>query len=305
MIRKIHLILFVLFAPLALMSQITEAEIYLDTAIYYFEKGDYEAAIYESTSAIICAPDFSDAYCLRAASFIKTEEYKRAKKDYTVIIALDSSSYIGLYGRAEANYYLENYEDALFDVSILIDFHPDSSEAHLLNAEMYYNLDYYWDADSIFKTALSLEKSAYLYYCLGITADSRGEVLEASEYFIKAIDMQPNYSAALFALANNKWDMMDNDSAILLFSQVIEIDSMDIDSYYNRALLYGEKQDYQLAIADYTKAIELDPKFTDAYFNRALAYQNSGQKEKCCKDMLFAAGLNDKEAKQFYKNNCY
>jgi tetratricopeptide (TPR) repeat protein len=63
------------------------------------------------------------------------------------------------------------------------------------------------------------------------------------------------------------------DRAIKDFGKAIEVDPNYAAALHNRGNAYRNKGQYGLAIADYDRAIALDPNFTAAYFNRGIAYQ--------------------------------
>ena len=62
------------------------------------------------------------------------------------------------------------------------------------------------------------------------------------------------FSNALVAL-----ELGNVQGAIDDFSAAIHLDSLQVEYYWRRAILYGEGGEYDKAIADYDRAIELDP----------------------------------------------
>ena len=55
-------------------------------------------------------------------------------------------------------------------------------------------------------------------------------------------------------------------------------------AYFNRGLLYANKEDVDRAIRDWDKAIQLDPNFSAVYYNRGIAYANKGDSENAIAD---------------------
>ena len=55
-------------------------------------------------------------------------------------------------------------------------------------------------------------------------------------------------------------------------------------AYFNRGLIYANKEDFDHAISDWDKAIQLDPNFSAVYYNRGIAYANRGETQNAIAD---------------------
>lgn len=80
--------------------------------------------------------------------------------------------------------------------------------------------------------------------------------------------------------------------AFELFSKAIEIDPTYPESYLNRALLYQEFNQLELALNDYNAAINARAYFYEAYNNRGMVLAALGQNEWALKDYNQALKLN-------------
>jgi Flp pilus assembly protein TadD len=77
------------------------------------------------------------------------------------------------------------------------------------------------------------------------------------------------------------------DRAISLFNAALQMNSdknIACILYYTRAIAYGSKRNYTLAIRDSTTAIRLNPKFAGAYHNRGAYYAEIGDFDKAIAD---------------------
>ena len=90
---------------------------------------------------------------------------------------------------------------------------------------------------------------------------------------------------------NNQAISLEYEMVLRDYDKVISIDPTFPYSYYNRANIRCEQQDFNAALHDYTKAIELNPDFAEAYFNRALVYTYVGNNEKAIADLSKAGEL--------------
>jgi tetratricopeptide (TPR) repeat protein len=55
-------------------------------------------------------------------------------------------------------------------------------------------------------------------------------------------------------------------------------------AYFNRGLVYANKEDFDRAISDWDKAIQLDPNFSAVYYNRGIAYVNTDETQNAIAD---------------------
>lgn len=74
------------------------------------------------------------------------------------------------------------------------------------------------------------------------------------------------------------------DLAILEYNRAIDINSKEASLYVKRGFAFFNKKNFDLALADYNKAIEIDPKEAKAYFYRANLYEKDNKLEKAIED---------------------
>lgn len=67
------------------------------------------------------------------------------------------------------------------------------------------------------------------------------------------------------------------DLAISEFDKALEIDPLAAETYNNRGITYSKKGQYDLAISDFTKALGIKPDMAKAHYNRGLTYAEKGQ----------------------------
>jgi len=70
---------------------------------------------------------------------------------------------------------------------------------------------------------------------------------------------------------------VDYEEILREYEKIIQLNPGFIYAYYNRAEIFSIEKDYRAAIADYTKALELEPQFAEAYFNRGIARLSIGE----------------------------
>jgi len=87
------------------------------------------------------------------------------------------------------------------------------------------------------------------------------------------------------------WDQQIKSCTALIESSAEAKENVAI-AFYNRALAYENKEDYERAIADYSEAIRLDPNDADALFYRSLDKGRKGDKAGAEADMAAAKRIN-------------
>lgn len=89
---------------------------------------------------------------------------------------------------------------------------------------------------------------------------------------------------------------------ITLWSYVIQVDSTNYIAYYNRGVVYDEKEgNLTKALKDYSTAIDLDPEFKGAYYLRGLIYEEQREVERAIEDYTNVIRL-DPEYDKAYNN---
>ncbi|MDR2484739.1 MAG: tetratricopeptide repeat protein [Treponema sp.] len=99
--------------------------------------------------------------------------------------------------------------------------------------------------------------------------------------------------------------MTDYDREIAEANAALQRNPKDPTAYFNRALAYSGKGDYDQAIEDYTAAIQI-PEYAsvyraEAYNNRGRLYNKQGKREQAIADFQMAADLDP--GNEMYREN--
>jgi TonB family protein len=89
------------------------------------------------------------------------------------------------------------------------------------------------------------------------------------------------------------------DLAVFEYNRAIELSPKNATLYVKRGFAFFNKKNFDLALADYNKAIELDPKEAKAYFYRAALHERNNNITKAIEDYQKAVELdqNNEQAK--------
>jgi tetratricopeptide (TPR) repeat protein len=106
---------------------------------------------------------------------------------------------------------------------------------------------------------------------------------------------QPEKKTSAVDLYNRGVDKLNSGNyqdAIADFSQALQIDPNDSDTYYNRGYAHHSLGNYEKAIADYSEAIRLNPQFAQAFSNRGYTYFVLKNYQQAINDATKAIELN-------------
>ena len=98
----------------------------------------------------------------------------------------------------EVLFFHRQYEEAIREYSLLVDFEETAPEALYRMGECYYSLGEYDEAIYVFRDVIEKYADSYIapeaIYACGIAYLARGDIKRAEEYLIKKVDEFPGYS---------------------------------------------------------------------------------------------------------------
>jgi tetratricopeptide (TPR) repeat protein len=123
----------------------------------------------------------------------------------------------------------------------------------------------------------------------GLAAAEQGDYDTAIEFFTKAIEsgeLSVEHQSIVYFNRAVTWDKKgEYDKAIDDYTSTIAIDPKNIYAYDNRGIANYKNGDYDGAIVDYSKIIEIDPNIARTWYNRACCYALKGEKDKAISDL--------------------
>lgn len=115
----------------------------------------------------------------------------------------------------------------------------------------------------------------------------------------RAIGLNPNFVPAYISLGNAQIGMQDVEEAKRTFKKASQAAPKDPLSFFSLGMLADDEKKYSEAIANYKRAIDLDPDFEDAYYNLAGVYIDTGKNVEAKKllNKLLEINPNARDAK--------
>lgn len=134
----------------------------------------------------------------------------------------------------------------------------------------------------------------------------------ADMYIDRYKDKIPNKEKAqnLYRLAKKAQKLKDNDLALILYNESLDLDPDNSKVYFERGFFKLSRLELNTdvaynAVKDFDRAIKLNPKYADAYFNRAVAVSYVGRHSRACMDYIKAKEIDPKmNIEEGLKKNC-
>ena len=231
------------------------------------DKGDFDKAIRDFTTAIELKPDFAEAYNNRGNAYSRKGDFDTA---------------------------IQNYDTA-------IEIKPDYAEAYNNRGIAYVEKRDFDKGIQNYDTAIKIKpRLAEAYYGRGIAYVGKHDFDTAIQNFTTTIKIKPDDAEAYYSRGIAYVEKRDFDTAIQDFTTTIKIKPDDAEVYCNRGNAYGAKRDFDTAIQDFTAAIELKPDFAEAYYNRGIAYRRKGDFDKTIQDITTAIEIKPDDAEAYY-----
>ncbi|MFH2096726.1 MAG: tetratricopeptide repeat protein [Bacteroidota bacterium] len=221
--------------------------------------------------------------------FTEAEEY------FNMAIHENDRDALSFFYRGLSRLKQEDYTGAVEDCKTAIELDPD-----LENLYYNYGLDYYEmygndstdpvpEADSdIIDPGLTDVNEINLQ---GLTAFYSEDYRKAIRLFERALEIDPEFTAAMYNLGLCHYALGEKEVAIEWYSKTIALDSKYADAYFERAYVKYELEDYEGSVKDYSKSIELDPEEASAFRNRGLCKYQLDDMEGACSDWHKAEDL--------------
>jgi tetratricopeptide (TPR) repeat protein len=194
---------------------------------------NYDRAIDNYDAAIKLKPDIARLYSRRAAAFDLMHNFRIAVRDYSDAVRLDPSI-ATLIDRSEAYKKVRRYDLVIDDLTAALRINPVSADLYHRRGDAFSHNNAYGLAIADFNEAIRLRPEAMFYLDRGNAYQLKGE----------------------------------NDLAIADYNKAIVLNDRLALAYNNRGVALRDKGDRPRAFADFTKAAQLDPDLAIAVEHR-------------------------------------
>ena len=245
----------------------------------------HEIALYPDTVEI--------AYYHRGNFYFDMGDYKAAINDYNKAIEINPDKYADAYlNRGNAYYQLGNYQQAIVDYNSAIAIKPEYAKPYNNRGSAFLSLGDYQLALNDFNKSLELDpENADAYDNRGSLYGRTGKYQQAIDDFAKLIAINPQDANTYFNMGISYNGMGDLQQAIMNYSKVIELAPDHVAAHFNRGMSFAGLNRPTEAIRDFEEAIRLNPQYAKAYYNLGMVYSKMGATAKANQNFDIAERL--------------
>ncbi|MFA5339549.1 MAG: tetratricopeptide repeat protein [Candidatus Omnitrophota bacterium] len=200
----------------------------------------------------------------------------------------------------------QNYiwRDPVFFYRYTLKFSPLSTRLRTNLGYEYFSLGRYKESETEFRKAIAAEPAgayaAYDYLNLGASLYAQGKKQEAFDTLDKAIEANPGFPIAYWAMGNAYRDEGEKRKAIEFYKKAAEL--LPSNAYYWLVLgnVNMEIKEYKEAVKAYKKALGAYPPFFEARINLGTAYYRQGLLKDAFNEYQEALKINPESPEPYY-----
>ena len=279
---------------IALNPQARDAHYNLGAALY--KQGGYEEAVDVYLVAAEQRPDHAAAHANLGEIITALGRFDEAEPHLRRAIALDPQEWHAHLDLGKVLGSQGRYEEALEVTRVAVEQRPDVAAAHALLGIACAALGRFDEAEPHLRRAIALDpqdvdlfrrlaevltpqgryeeaidalaqavavepastQAAELYFLMGQAAEKNGQP-EASEYYIRALEIDPHYKKTIRRLAHLRLEQQRYDEALELFQRLIDIDPSDAVACGNMGIVLFYLGRNDEALRSFDQALSLDP----------------------------------------------
>ncbi|XP_064920077.1 tetratricopeptide repeat protein 6 isoform X2 [Columba livia] len=271
-----------------------KADTHLSMAEIYRKQGNNALAIISYNSAIRCSPTDDDIYFRRAELYFEENQLLLAMDDYAKCFQYNPKRTDALMKHGIYFFDCSVFMKAIQDFTAVIKEDPTNAQARLYRGRAYVKQRRYRNAMQDLAAAIQLDPSCWLaFYYRGCVLRQTDPKRALQDFSVSVLinDTKENiYSFLHRGIVYSEqcqWSL-----AICDFESVLALDSSVIFAYLNIGLILLLHLDqYYEAIQQFTNVIEIDPLNVRAYVCRAQAYHKNHDLPNAVKDINRAIHL--------------
>ena len=138
----------------------------------------------------------------------------------------------------------------------------------------------------------AIHREAFEHFTAAVSHYGNGDYVAAIEECNKALDLNPQMTAAYQARGIAYFGKGDVENAIVDFNRILELFPRDVRALFSRGIAYNSQGEHDRAIEDFNRAIELDSDYAPAYDGLGRSHNGKGDYDQAIEDFSRAIELD-------------
>ena len=255
----------------------SDALLFEKRAQAYLAQRDHNLAMRDMLQAIQLDPDnarymltLSDIYMSMGLLDNCIESLDRA-------LRLEPENVESMLKLSEINFILKKYKEALEYADMAIAVEKINPLPYFMKGYIFAEAGDTIGAITNYLEAIDKDQAYYdAFIQLGLIYSTAGNTL-AIDYFNNALNVEPQSTEALYALAMFYQEAGDAENAIAAYSRLLVVDPENVYGHYNlgyvNLVMVG---DFEQAVAYFERAEQLKPDYFEAIYNKGYCYELLG-----------------------------
>lgn len=232
-------------------------------------------ALKDFEMALKIQPNFMKARLNRAIFFKNKGDYDAALKDCAIVREAEPRNPIPRKVIGDIYYDQSRFSKAIVEYNWAIRFEPSYYDAYYNRGLAYYALNHIEKGIEDFEYAIQIEnRSADAFFQLGRGKNLVGDSGEALKYFEKAIMYDPGFTMAHYRYAQALTAAEKYKQAEVAFDMVTDLDSNFTKAWIDRANVLVRLKLYNQALECADKAKEIAPEMPAVHFTLGIVYMH-------------------------------
>jgi tetratricopeptide (TPR) repeat protein/tRNA A-37 threonylcarbamoyl transferase component Bud32 len=266
--------------------------VYLKLASVHHDMGRTGDAVEDCTRSLALDPKNAQALYARGGFQVARKEYRKAREDFTAVLALVPRALEPRRDRANLNLlFLKDFDASLADFEELTKLQPNNPDPYYSRGIIYLGRRDYEDALSALRRAVELKADhAESLWALAQIAAWQGDLKEALSLVNRVAEKLPADRPETLNVRGDVYRALGRlDDAAADYNRLIGLKPDLVETYVSLAMVYEKQNKPDLAKGCYAKMVAANPDSARAYLRRAAFRRAHGQFDAALEDCGRAA----------------
>ena len=226
---------------------------------YYFDKGDYERALYYYGELISKEPDNAGGYYLAGLCNDELGNYSQSAKYYRKVTEIDPSNVDAWNLRGISLERLSLYNESLESYNKAIQLNASFAPAWNNKANVLSRMGRHVEALHVYNETIKLDpENETAWYNKGKALSDLGRTEEAIQAFNKSIKLDPDYASPWNGIGDALADLGKFNESLVYFDRAIEVDPLFSLAWNNKGLILHRLNRYKESLECFDEATRID-----------------------------------------------